>query len=312
MPDDREETRRWKSDHPPDVITASYSAAYDEARLRRCLAQLTEAVHALHRHNVLHRDLKPSNVMIGSDERLRVLDYGLAAPLGREGLHISSDEVVVGTPGYMSPEQAEGVSIAAASDWYSVGAMLFEALTGKLPFEGSARDVLWKKVHEDGPDPRIHDRDLPGRPRRRLSRALEEGPGGAAALRGSDPRRRPDPRAQRGPGVRGRRRVRRPHATSSRSSGAPPTRSTEGSVVVHVQGPSGVGKSALVRRFVEDVERNAVVLAGRCFERESVPFKALDSLVDALTQYLRGLPQRRGRRARCPSTPPRSPACSRC
>jgi hypothetical protein len=288
--DDREETRRWKSEHPPDVITASYSAAYDEARLRRCLAQLTEAVHALHRHNVLHRDLKPSNVMIGSDERLRVLDYGLAAPLGREGLHTSSDELVVGTPGYMSPEQAEGITMAAASDWYSVGAMLFEALTGKLPFEGSARDVLWKKVHEDGPDPRIHDRDLPADLSDVCRGLLKKDP--AARLRYEDLTR-----------VVGRTRARsevpvfagdtvfvgRGHELEQLRLAA--ERSIEGSVVVHVQGPSGVGKSALVRRFVEDVERTALVLAGRCFERESVPFKALDNLVDALTQHLRGLPK---------------------
>ncbi|HET9993004.1 MAG TPA: protein kinase [Kofleriaceae bacterium] len=290
FPDDREETRRWKSDHPPDVITASYTAAYDEARLRRCLAQLTEAVHALHRHNVLHRDLKPSNVMIDGDERLRVLDYGLAAPLGREGLHTSSDELVVGTPGYMSPEQAEGVAIAAASDWYSVGAMLFEALTGRLPFEGAARDVLWKKVHEDGPDPRTHDRDLPADLAEVCHGLLKKDP--AARLRYEDLI-----------GVVGRTRARsevpvfagdtvfvgRTYELEQLRRAA--ERATERSVVVHVQGPSGVGKSALVRRFVEDIERSAVVLAGRCFERESVPFKALDSLVDALTQHLRGLPR---------------------
>ena len=290
VPDDREETRRWKAEHPPDVITASYTAAYDEARLRRSLVQLVEAVHALHRHNVLHRDLKPSNVMIGGDERLRVLDYGLAAPLGREGLHTSSDELVVGTPGYMSPEQAEGLSIAAASDWYSVGAMLFEALTGKLPFEGSARDVLWKKVHEDGPDPRIHDRDLPSDLAELCHGLLKRDP--AARLRYEDLRRvAGKSRAQSEVPVfaGGTVFVGRVHELEELRRAA--KRATEASVVVHVQGPSGVGKSALVRRFVEDVERNAVVLAGRCFERESVPFKALDNLVDGLTQYLRGLPR---------------------
>jgi len=290
IPDDSEETRRWKSDRPPDVITPSYAAAYDEERLRSCLAQLAEAVHALHRHHVLHRDLKPSNVMIGRDARLRVLDYGLAAPLGREGLHTSMDEVVVGTPGYMSPEQAEGLAIAPASDWYSVGAMLFEALTGKLPFEGPAREVLWRKVHEDGPDPRTHDRDLPA---------------DLADLCHALVRKEPAERPTFGEviSVVGRTRTRTQvpafagetvfvgRTTELAALKQAAKRAIAGGVVVHVQGPSGVGKSALVRRFVEDVERDTVVLAGRCFERESVPFKALDSLVDALTQHLRGLPK---------------------
>ena len=286
MPDDREETKRWKADHPPDVITKSYSAAYDEARLRVALVQLIEAVHALHRHNVLHRDLKPSNVMVSADARLRVLDYGLAAPIGREGLHTSSDELVVGTPGYMSPEQAEGAALSTPSDWYSVGAMVFEVLTGKLPFEGATRDVLWRKVHEDGPDPRIHDRELPedlaDMCRRLLVRDTAARPSyeelvaivGRAAAGAEVP-------VFVGDTVF----VGRTSELATLKHAA--ERAVERSVVVHVQGPSGVGKSALVRRFVEDVD--AVVLAGRCFERESVPFKALDSLVDALTQHLRGL-----------------------
>jgi hypothetical protein len=286
LPDDREETKRWKADHPPDMITKSYSAAYDEARLRVALVQLIEAVHALHRHNVLHRDLKPSNVMVSADARLRVLDYGLAAPMGREGLHTTLDELVVGTPGYMSPEQAEGAALSTSSDWYSVGAMVFEVLTGKLPFEGSARDVLWRKVHEDGPDPRVHDRELPedlaDMCRRLLVRDTAARPSyeelvaivGRAAAGAEVP-------VFAGDTVF----VGRTSELATLKHAA--ERAVERSVVVHVQGPSGVGKSALVRRFVEDVD--AVVLAGRCFERESVPFKALDSLVDALTQHLRSL-----------------------
>ncbi|MEO8843325.1 MAG: protein kinase [Kofleriaceae bacterium] len=285
VPDDREETKRWKSDHPPDVITKSYSAAYDEPRLRVALVQLIEAVHALHRHNVLHRDLKPSNVIISADARLRVLDYGLAAPMGREGLHTTIDELVVGTPGYMSPEQAEGAAISTPSDWYSVGAMVFEVLTGKLPFEGSARDVLWRKVHEDGPDPRVHDRELPPDLSELCRRLLVRETGARptydelAAMLGGQ-------RSVAVPVFVGDTVfVGRTSELATLRDAA--TRAIERSVVVHVQGPSGVGKSALVRRFVEDVD--AVVLAGRCFERESVPFKALDSVVDALTQHLRGL-----------------------
>ncbi len=286
-PDDSQETKRWKSDGgPPATITASYLAAYDERRLRQVLPQLLEAVHALHRHNVLHRDLKPSNVMIDRDDRLRVLDYGLVAPLGREGLHTTIDDLVVGTPGYMSPEQAEGIPISAASDWYSVGAMVFEVLTGKLPFEGAMREVLWRKVHEDGPDPRTHDRTLPEDLADMCKRLLVREPvhrptyeelrtiAGQPASRTSMPVFAGDTVfVGRAPELEAL------HAAASRA--------VDRSVVVHVQGPSGVGKSALVRRFVEDVD--AVVLAGRCFERESVPFKALDSLVDALTQHLRGM-----------------------
>jgi len=288
-----EQTRKWKVEGPDGRVRSTYSIQFDEERLRLALPQLVDAVHELHRNNVLHRDLKPSNVMIGGDHRLRVLDYGLVAPLGPEGLHSSFDELVVGTPAYMSPEQAQGLPLSAASDWYAVGVMLFEVLTGRLPFEGGARDVLWKKAHEDGPDPRMYDRELPDD----LSSLCR-------ALLVRDPEARPQYAAIAN--VVGR--VATRDGSSATSSDRifigrqveleALRRAAEGtgtrSIVAHVQGPSGVGKSALVRRFLEDVEAvapDAITLAGRCYERESVPFKALDSLVDTLTQYLRALPR---------------------
>ena len=80
-----------------------------------------------------------------------------------------------------------------------------------------------------------------------------------------------------------------------------------------VHGESGVGKSALVRHFIERLERaSGVVLAGRCYERESVPYKAVDDVVDELSWYLKRLPPARRRRAAAADTAPRSRSCSRC
>jgi len=288
-----DQTRKWKVEGPDGRVRSSYSIQFDEERLRLALPQLVEAVHELHRNSVLHRDLKPSNVMIGRDHRLRVLDYGLVAPLGPEGLHASVDELVVGTPAYMSPEQAQGIPLSTASDWYAVGVMLFEVLTGRLPFEGGARDVLWKKAHEDGPDPRMLDRELPDD----LSSLCR-------ALLVRDPEARPPYAAIANVVGRVATRDGRPATTADhifigrQIELEALRRAAEGtgsrSIVAHVHGPSGVGKSALVRRFLDDVEAiapGAITLAGRCYERESVPFKALDSLVDTLTQYLRTLPR---------------------
>jgi eukaryotic-like serine/threonine-protein kinase len=285
---DDDQTTRWKVEGPDGKARSPLGVQFDEERLRAALPQLVDAVHELHRHNVLHRDLKPSNVMIDRTERLRVLDYGLVAPLGPEGLHASLDEVVVGTPAYMSPEQAQGFALATASDWYAVGVMLFEVMTGRLPFEGTAREVLWKKAHEDGPDPRIHDRALPDDLssvcRALLKRQPEGRPGHAdiVAVVGRPQAARFSAASLGGDVFVGR-------AAELQALRDAAARAVDRSVVAHVQGPSGVGKSALVRRFLEDVEPHALVLAGRCYERESVPFKALDSLVDGLTEHLRSL-----------------------
>src|SRR5512139_974954 len=119
-------------------------ATLDLARLRGALVQLVDALLALHKAGKLHRDLKPSNVLVTKTGRLALLDFGLVAGVAEGNL----DRLAVGTPVYMSPEQASDQVLGEASDWYSVGAMLYEALTARRPFEGESEQVMTRKQTE--------------------------------------------------------------------------------------------------------------------------------------------------------------------
>src|SRR6185312_10575271 len=111
----------------------------DEARLGPAVAQLVAGVMALHGHHIIHRDLKPSNVMVTHDGRLVLLDFGLVLETERANITRTGDGIA-GTPAYMAPEQAAGLPVSAAGDWYAVGVMLYEAISGVRPFKGS----LWE------------------------------------------------------------------------------------------------------------------------------------------------------------------------
>ncbi|MCB9574272.1 MAG: serine/threonine protein kinase, partial [Kofleriaceae bacterium] len=130
--------------------TGRVGPAFVEDRLRAAFRQIAAGVGALHAGRRVHRDLKPSNILVTADGRVVILDFGLVVPHVVERPH--SDAVAVGTVAYMAPEQAAARPVGPAADWYAVGAMLYEALAGRLPVEGDdPGSLLAAKLHHDAP-----------------------------------------------------------------------------------------------------------------------------------------------------------------
>ncbi|HTB74179.1 MAG TPA: protein kinase, partial [Polyangiaceae bacterium] len=263
-------------------------------RLRAALVQLVEGVQALHGAGKLHRDIKPSNVLVTPTGRVVLLDFGVATELPRSvDDAVAEDPHIVGTPRYMAPEQGVGESTAAC-DWYSVGVMLYEALVGRPPFAGDAVDVLAMKRTLDPIAPSECVADVPPELdalcSALLSRDARERPTGPEILRRLElgvSGRPPSPAAYSD--VRLALVGREQHLRALREAFEATRRGH--SVTVRVPGGSGLGKSTLVSHFVDEIEENgeAEVLRGRAYERESVPYKAVDAVVDALSRYMQRL-----------------------
>lgn len=268
----------------------------DVVRLRSALRQLAEGVNRLHELGKLHRDIKPSNVLVTEEGRVVLLDFGLVEDIEPE-LH---ETLLAGTPDYMSPEQGAQMAISKASDWYSVGVILYQALTGRLPFRGRFFEVMTRKQTRDPIQPREINREVPRDLNdlcvKLLRREAGDRPTGREVLR----------------------------ALGARATGALPASFTESAfaenafigrerllaelhdaycatregetVSVYVHGQSGMGKSTLVRTFLDQIREQGkgqkykpIILQGRCYERESVPYKALDGVVDSLSKHLASL-----------------------
>jgi len=123
--------------------------------LRRTLAiakQICEGLAAAHHLEIIHRDLKPQNIMLDRAGNIRIMDFGISRSL--QSLGTTADGIMIGTPEYISPEQAEGSKVDARTDIYSLGAILFEMVCGKVPFEGDTTlSVILKQKLEPPPDP---------------------------------------------------------------------------------------------------------------------------------------------------------------
>ena len=189
-----------------------------------------------------------------------LLDFGLAAELEGAGSQYSTERQVVGTAAYMAPEQAAGRAISTASDWYSVGVMLYEALTGRLPFVGPPLEILLDKQRSDPPPPpsRCPACRTTSTPSASTCSAATPGrapgPGGPAPAR-RPRRRRPTSSPRRGPAAgarapligRGAPRGPRPPPSPPRGAGR--------TAVLLLHGRSGIGKSALVQHFLDGLPR---------------------------------------------------------
>ena len=268
----------------------------DPGLVRSVLRQLVAGVSALHGKGKLHRDIKPSNIMVRRDGRLVILDFGLTSD-ALPGTAVADDRMA-GTPAYLAPEQHAGADPSEASDWYAVGVTLYEALTGRPPFDGSWHELRSHKSAERPASTRV---DRPGgsrRSQRDLSWACCAAiPSGACR----DPRRSTSWSTAE-PWHQETRRARAAQAEAMSSSAARGELAIlsasfaavrEGrATAVCVHGPSGIGKTALVQQFLDQLPQgdDTVVLRGRCYQHESVPYEALDGIIESLSTYLRARP----------------------
>ncbi|MDD8014932.1 MAG: protein kinase [Acidobacteriota bacterium] len=135
--------------------------------------QVCEGLAEAHRVGVVHRDLKPQNVMIDRDGNARIMDFGIARSVKTKGT--TGANVIIGTPEYMSPEQVDGKEADRRSDIYSLGVVLFEMLTGRLPFEGETPlATAVKQKSEPAPDPRKINPQIPEDLKRIVWKCLEK------------------------------------------------------------------------------------------------------------------------------------------
>ena len=263
------------------------------SELRRVFRELAQGVACLHAAGMVHCDIKPANVMLGTDGRVVLLDFGLASQRHRPP-GPGEPSSVAGTPAYMAPEQAEGRPATEASDWYAFGVLLYEALSATLPFSGEASAVLeGKRVMAAPPLPvdLVAPDDLRSLCMSLLAREPGARPAGGKVLAALGAT--PSASVQREPST-GALAGREDHLRALTAAYEAVASGESEPSVVHVHGASGMGKSALLERFLGVVgggQQGATVLYGRCYERESVPYKAFDSLVDSLTRHLRGIPE---------------------
>ncbi|MBX3250985.1 MAG: protein kinase [Myxococcales bacterium] len=253
-------------EHVPGEPLAAW-AGRDAARWRAALPELAAGLRALHDAGHLHRDLSDGNVRRTPEGRVVLLDFGLSSPRGAR-------DAALGNVTGASPEQLAGQPLGPASDWYAVGALLYQAIVGAPPFAGRGPQVLAQKLggvipelpfeHPLGPLVQALLTPAP-EARMRAARPLLEALGCAL------------PETSRASRFVGR-------AGELRALTYAAYRARKTLIHVRVEGPSGIGKSTLVDAALDDP--TLAPFWGRAFEREVVPFSGIDGILDAVAPHL--------------------------
>ena len=140
-------------------------------------ARICDALDYIHSHGVVHRDLKPENIMVDKDDAIKLIDFGIAGHEGSRRLTFAKLSNVMGTPDYISPEQVKGKRGDGRSDIYAVGVMLYEMLTGRVPFSGpSAFAIMNDRLLNSPMPPRVINPDISAQLQEIICRAMEREP----------------------------------------------------------------------------------------------------------------------------------------
>lgn len=243
--------------------------------------RLAEVLEFLHQFDRVHRDIKPTNILVDAAGRLTLLDFGVAVWLGQGG-----GRVFAGTPQYIAPELYAGGAVTVAADAFSVGVLLFEALTGAPPFPRHGPPRLSLPPPHPQPrfptDPGLLDLCqalLQPKPAERASISMFKAHFGKAS-----PSRRPPASGICATGAEGR-----DAELAVLRRAVERVDSFDEPGLVLLSGSSGLGKSALLEHFGRRISDRATVLRGRCSEHELVAHKAIDGLVDWLHEWLLAL-----------------------
>jgi len=275
-------------------LSTCFADRTNYSKMRQVFSELAIGIRAIHQAGMLHRDLKPSNILITKTGKVVILDFGLSCEQspGGNGQTLSAD-TLQGTPNYMSPEQAAVASVSESSDWYSFGVMLFENLTGCLPFEGTDNAVLWEKQKRLAPPILSMGKNIPpdlavlcdGLLNKNSARRLS-----FQHVKDTLPIENHStcelPLMENDFSIQREQELKiLDDALEQTNRGEP--------VVVCMHGDPGVGKSGFVKYALQRIQQrsDAVVLSGRCYKNEAIPLKTCDSLIDSLSHYLRGLPE---------------------
>ena len=148
--------------------------ALDPKKVAQIASQICGALSVAHKHEIIHRDIKPQNIMVLPDGNIKVMDFGIARA---KNSHLTQDNNVLGTAHYVSPEQTRGQELGPTSDIYSLGVVMYECATGKVPFDGDdAISVALKQVNELPVPPSQINPNIDGDLERIILRCMEKDP----------------------------------------------------------------------------------------------------------------------------------------